>query len=92
MEILMELDKKVTIKFLKEKKTNRTYITGLEGFLIDSIIENITTDLKRRLGTGMLKKNIEGIWMYGFQGDHRMAIKEYLVSKTNITEDKIKIT
>ena len=31
-DILSEIDKKIRLRFLKEKKTSRTYIEGLEKF------------------------------------------------------------
>lgn len=87
VDISKEIDKKVTIKFLKEKKTSRTYIQGIDGFLQQEKIDEMVKDLKKKLGTGLFK-NENG---YGFQGDHRDNIKKYLLSNTTIPDAKIKI-
>lgn len=80
-----EIDKKVTIKYLKEVKTNRTYIDGLTNFLQEKEINNIVKVLKKKLGAGFVIKGTS----YGFQGNHTERIKELILAETVIPENKI---
>lgn len=78
----------ITLKFLKEKKTNRTYIRGLEFFIKENL-DKCVRDIKKSLGTGMNTKEIDGQIEYGFQGDHRDNIIKLLVSY-GIQKNKIR--
>lgn len=86
---LMALDKKVTIKFFKEKKTSRTYIDGLAGFFNDAKITEFVKSVKKAIGSSSMKNPDED--SYGFQGDHRMKIPKLLVD-AGIPEEKIVIS
>ena len=89
-DLFVQIDKRVTIKFLREVKTNRTYIGGLSGFMTDEQIVLFTKKLKKTLGAGMNPKTVDGKTEYGFQGNHIDRIKGIILSDTNIPEDKIK--
>ena len=90
-DLFAQIDKRVTIKFLREVKTNRTYIGGLSGFMTNEQISVFTKKLKKTLGAGMNPKTTaDGKIEYGFQGNHIDRIKEIILSDTNIPEDKIK--
>lgn len=88
--ILNDIDKKITLKFFKEKKTSRTYIEGLEDFINQKEIIKLVTSLKKKLGTGMLEKDIDNKKVYGFQGDHRDRIRNILITEIKIAGDRIK--
>lgn len=89
--IFEDEDKKIILKFFKEKKTSRTYIYGLHDFMTDEEVVKFVMYLKKKLGTGIIKKENDGIIEYGFQGDHKERIKKILISDTSIPEEKIKI-
>jgi hypothetical protein len=86
------VDKYVTLQFFKEKKTTRTYIIGLDGFMKSEEVKSFVNDTKKKLGTAMLEKqdDIFGT-MYGFNGDHETRIREMLIA-SKIPEEKIKIS
>ena len=88
---LEEIDKQILLKFIKEKKTNRTYIYGLHLFIPEKEKrEEICSLLKKELGAGSnVKKNENNIEEYGFQGNHIEKIKIFLVNKVGINIDKI---
>lgn len=87
---LLEIDKQVQIKFMKEKKTSRTYIIGLCDFLEGDKLIKFVNGLKKRLGTGMVESEQNGKIVYGFQGDHRNTIEGIIVSELQIPKTKIK--
>lgn len=90
--LMQEIDKKITLKHFKEKKTSRTYILGLDAFMADEKDrDKMCKALKKKLGTGSIKVNNEGVTAYGFQGDHRERIKEYLVKNNIAPKDKVAI-
>ena len=86
------VDKYVTLQFFKEKKTSRTYIIGLDGFMTPDEVKNFVIGAKKKLGTAILEKQDETFGtMYGFNGDHRSRIQEFLTA-AKIPEEKIKIS
>lgn len=89
--ILDELDKRIEIRFLKEKKTSRTYIIGLEGFIEQKKdLEKITEKMKKKFATSLLEKTLDdGRVAFGLSGDHTKKVKEYLINEIKIPEDKI---
>lgn len=95
VNLFTEIDKKITIKYLKEVRTSRTYITGMSDFLSQEEISSFVKILKKKLGAGMLSKKIEVDKVekveYGFQGNHMERIKKIMLEETNIPEEKIKI-
>lgn len=93
-KVYFEIDKKIKLKFLKEKRTTRTYISGLEHFFTAEEIEKLTNSLKKKLATGIIKKNkedSENEFEYGFNGDHINRIKNILINDLNIESDKINV-
>lgn len=89
-----DIDSKITLRLIKEKKTSRTYIEGLEKFMSLEEIAKLISKMKKQLGTGSVEKEIQEnkktIKIYGFGGDHRETIKEELINLA-IAEDKIDI-
>jgi translation initiation factor 1 (eIF-1/SUI1) len=89
-----ELDKKITIKLLKEKRTSRTYIEGLDKFFDTTAVEKICSNLKKQLGTGFVERDIQEnhktIKIFGFNGDHRSRIKKVL-EDAGIDDEKINV-
>lgn len=97
ISVLDEINKKIEIKFFKEKKTSRTYIEGLEGFISEKQTrDEIAKELRIALGTASCikpleidGKTIDGKEMIGFNGNHVDQIIKYLVTKRNIPSNKI---
>lgn len=90
----MDIDSKITIRLTKEKKSVTSYISGLEKFMNAEEIENLRSLLKTKLGTRSvereLQENKKTYKVYGFGGDHRHKIKEYLM-KAGIDDEKIDV-
>jgi len=53
------VEKKITLKFFKECRTSRTYVIGLENFFDDEQINDMNKYFKKKLGTSLLKKELE---------------------------------
>jgi translation initiation factor 1 (eIF-1/SUI1) len=83
-ELMENIDRKITIKVVKEHGKHRTYISGLEYFLDEDEVDKFVKSLKKRLGMGMSKKDN----MYCFQGNHVDNIKKIIF---NEIDSKIKI-
>ena len=89
--VFADIDKIVTIRWLKEKKTSRTYVTGLQDFISTEEIKKIVKTLKEKLGTGAVEVKNDDKSEYGFQGDHKEKIKKFLIEQVCIPEKKIKV-
>jgi hypothetical protein len=87
--ILTNLDKHVEIRFLKEKKTSRTYLIGLEDFIDEKQLDKVVKIIQTTLATGLTTKKVDGKKRFGFNGNHVNFMKKYLVEKLNIPLDKI---
>jgi translation initiation factor 1 (eIF-1/SUI1) len=89
-----DIDSKITIRLTKEKRSITSYISGLEKFMTEEEITNLRNTLKTKLGTRSvereLQENKKTYKIFGFGGDHRQKIKEYLM-KAGIDDDKIDI-
>jgi hypothetical protein len=88
--ILQAIDAKITLQFLKEKKTSRTYIIGLEDFIEASQITKFVNSLKASLGTSSYERIIDEKKCYGFQGNHIETIRQKIISELKIDKKKIK--
>ena len=86
-EILNEIDKKIYIRILKEGKATRTYIEGLHRFYGDDECKDIGNNIKKNLSTSYFYK--EENKSHGFNGDHKLRLKELLQKKYKIPTDKI---
>ena len=72
---------------MSEKRTSRTYIYNLHYFVDEKKISSVIKNIKKSLGTNSIKKtNDDGIY-YGFNGDCKKRIIEYLIKK-KIVEKK----
>jgi translation initiation factor 1 (eIF-1/SUI1) len=90
-ESLSFIDSKIILRFVKEKRTNRTYIMGLHDFMTDEKLITLVNDLKKKLGTSVLERKTEdGKKYYGFQGNHINTIKNILIKDLNIDRKKIR--
>jgi translation initiation factor 1 (eIF-1/SUI1) len=105
-DIFRQIDKRITIRFLKEKRTTRTYIEGLEDFISEEQINDLIKKIKK-LGTSYLKRTDEDIEddkktktkksstpyiAHGFNGDHKTKIIKFLTEDYNIPKEKIHST
>lgn len=87
---LDEINKKIEIKYIKQKKENRTYITGLDIFMTDEKerVDLIKT-LKKALGASSVTKIENDKEIIGFSGNHIEKVKKYFIEKLKIPKDKI---
>ncbi len=90
-DILNLIDRRVKLRFMKDKKASRTYIEGLEKFFDDEKIKTLTKVIQKKLSTGYTVKTDENniVVGHGYNGDHKERIKKFLVDDYNIPEDKI---
>jgi translation initiation factor 1 (eIF-1/SUI1) len=86
-EILNEIDKKIYLRMLKEGKATRTYIEGLERFFTDVECKEIGNKIKKKLSTSYFYKQENK--SHGYNGDHRLRLKEILQKEYKIPSDKI---
>jgi hypothetical protein len=74
-------EKKIEFKYIKEKKTTKTYIFNLEHYVTDPAkLTAILTELKKLMGTSCTKKITEFGPGYGFSGDFQAKITQYLIN------------
>jgi hypothetical protein len=91
LDVMAEIDRKITLRHLKEKKTSRTYIDGLYYYLTEDEIQNHVKTLQKMLATSMIEKtNDEGKKYFGFSGSHIKAIYDYLVEAKICPSKEIK--
>jgi hypothetical protein len=105
-DIFRQIDKRITIRFMKEKRTTRTYIEGLEDFLSEETINELIKRIKK-LGTSYLKRTEEDeeddkktktkktstpAIAHGFNGDHKTKIIKILTEEYKIPKEKIHST
>jgi hypothetical protein len=57
--ILNEIDKRIKLRFIKEKRTSRTYIEGIEKFFDEEKIKEIMQQIKKKLSTSYFKRTDE---------------------------------
>ena len=88
---LADIDSKIVLKFVKEGRRSKTYISGLELFLQKKADrEKLCQDLRKVLGAGSnIVTDENDKEKYGFQGDHIERIKKFLMTKHNIPREKI---
>lgn len=90
--IIANIDKHVEIRYLKEIKKSRTYVTGLNDYFDKpDHFEKFIKKMQSKLATGLYVKEDDGKKHYGFNGDHRNSIKQILINELKIDEDKIKM-
>lgn len=85
-------EKKVEYKLIKEKRAIRTYVLNLEQYITDKTkLETTLKNLKKSLGTACVKKETEdeGVW-YGFNGDLKIRITQYLVDNKIVPKTAFK--
>lgn len=80
-------DDKIYFKFFKEKKTSRTYIYNLDKHLSEKEIKSIIKSIKQSLGTSCSYKETEFGMGYGFCGDFKKKIIDYLLTKNILSND-----
>jgi len=90
---LASFDNKITASFVKEGKTSRTYIAGLDLIVPDpEKRKEICKKIKTDLGTnGVQVTGESGRTSYGFNGNHAKSIKRILMKSFAIPESKIDI-
>lgn len=80
--ILKQIDKKIVLKFMKEVKTSRTYIFGLDDYIrTKEDRDDFLKNLKKSLGTSIIERHDNNQNVYGFAGDHVKKIYECIVKK-----------
>lgn len=81
------INSKIKIKYIKDGRSKRTYITGLHHFLTEDEIKNLIVVLKKKIGAGVDEKIMDNVKEYGFQGDHERKMKGYIIENTKLTSD-----
>lgn len=90
-DLLNLIDRRIKLRFLKEKKASRTYIEGLDKFFNECCIKDMIKKIQKKLSTGY-NANLDAsgnIVSHGFNGDHKERIKKILIEEYNIPADKI---
>jgi translation initiation factor 1 (eIF-1/SUI1) len=89
-----DIDSKIVIRLIKEPRSVTSYISGLEKFMNEEKIKELIKTLKTQLGTRSVTKEVtenrKTHKIYGFGGDKRSEIKEYLM-KSGIEDEKIDV-
>jgi translation initiation factor 1 (eIF-1/SUI1) len=90
-DLLNLIDRRIKLRFIKEKKASRTYIEGLDKFFEIDKIKTMVKTIQKKLSTGYNSNSDEdgNIISHGFNGDHKERIKKFLVEDYKIPEDKI---
>lgn len=90
-DLLNLIDRRIKLRFLKEKKSSRTYIEGLDKFFDTNFIKEMVKKIQKKLSTGYNSVSDENgnIVSHGFNGDHKERIKKILIEEYNISADKI---
>ena len=85
------VDKKIEFRYIKEKRTSRTYIFNLDHYIKDDEkVKLLLISLKKTLGTACIKKENEFGVGYGFNGDFTARITQYLIDNKIVTKDAFK--
>lgn len=91
-ELFDNIDKKIKLRFEKQKKTSRTLIEGLHYFFTSEETDVFCQKMKKKLGTSCLKTILpDGTTEIGFNGDHRMTLKKLFIEELHIDKDQIVI-
>ena len=82
----------IDIKLIKEKKYERTCVSGLHNFMSQSDIVILTSFIQKKLGSNLYKnvKN-DNCVEFIFSGNHVNKITSFLLIKTNISKDLIRV-
>jgi translation initiation factor 1 (eIF-1/SUI1) len=90
-DLLNLIDRRIKLRFLKEKKASRTYIEGLDKFFEPTFIKEMVKKIQKKLSTGYNSNSDEAgnIISHGFNGDHKERLKKILIEEYNIPSDKI---
>ena len=89
--VLANIDKHIVVKWMKEKRTSRTYVIGLAGFIENnSKLTKYVKSIQTKLATGLCTKKIDGEDSFGFNGDHVKTISKMLEDDLKISSNKIK--
>lgn len=83
IKTLDNINVNITLKCIKEKKTCRTYITGLSKFLSNEDVQNFAKKLQKILGTGSIINNDGDC---GFNGDYTIDTCKKAIIKKHILE------
>jgi translation initiation factor 1 (eIF-1/SUI1) len=80
--ILQSIDRNLSIKYIKNGRNSRTYLSGIKSYITDNDkLDDFVKKLKKQLGAGGLIDKEENV--VSFQGDHTHKIYQYII-KNNI--------
>ena len=77
------INKKISLHHMKEKRTCRTYITGLKDFLNEEELDATKKKLQKALGTN---SNVNENGDYGFNGNYTKDNSKKIIIKNCILE------
>jgi translation initiation factor 1 (eIF-1/SUI1) len=87
--ILKSIDRNLSIKYIKNGRNSRTYLTGIKSYITeDDKLEDFVKKLKKQLGAGGLINKEENV--VSFMGDHTRKIYEYIVKNNICPKHEIK--
>lgn len=87
--ILKSIDRNLSIKYIKNKRNSRTYLTGIKSYITENDkLEDFVKKLKKQLGAGGLIDKEENV--VSFQGDHTHTIYEYIIKNNICPKHEIK--
>ncbi len=87
--ILKSIDRNLSIKYIKNGRNSRTYLTGIKSYITENDkLEDFVKKLKKQLGAGGLIDKEENV--VSFQGDHTHKIYEYIIKNNICPKHEIK--
>jgi translation initiation factor 1 (eIF-1/SUI1) len=87
--ILKSIDRNLSIKYIKNGRNSRTYLTGIKSYITENDkLEEFVKKLKKQLGAGGLIDKEENV--VSFQGDHTYKIYEYIIKNNICPKHEIK--
>lgn len=85
------LDKKIEMKYIKDGKSQRTFIFNLELYIKNKDdLANLINKMKKTFGTQCTYKETEFGFGYGFAGDLSGRIKKFLIDGHYVTSENFK--
>jgi hypothetical protein len=90
VSVIDNINRKITLHFVKEKRTSRTYIVGLKNFIGEDEMQILSKKLQKSMGTN---STINADGDCGFNGDYttdsakKSIIKDCILGNSKIQKD-----
>ncbi|ATZ80321.1 hypothetical protein BMW23_0263 [Bodo saltans virus] len=99
---IKDVDNKITIRYIKEGRSKRTFISGLHFFIKQEEITKLISTFQKKLGSGVVAEKdilekddsettntIDAKMKYGFQGDHTDMLTTLVMATGKFKKDDI---